>query len=63
MAAVNQEETPLYFLPISGKKNGAYDRSRTDDLFLTKEVLYQLSYIGILNFDVPYYTAFFSIFK
>ena len=25
---------------------GAYDRIRTGDLFLTKEVLYRLSYIG-----------------
>ena len=25
---------------------GAHDRTRTDDLFLTKEVLYRLSYVG-----------------
>ncbi len=29
-----------------GIKNGANDRNRTDDLFITSELLYQLSYIG-----------------
>src|SRR5664279_2473206 len=29
------------------KKSGAVDRDRTGDLFLTKEVLYQLSYNGL----------------
>ena len=28
---------------------GANDRNRTDDLFLTMEMLYQLSYIGFSN--------------
>ena len=32
---------------------GAYDRIRTDDLFLTKEVLYRLSYIGIATKFLP----------
>src|SRR3990167_6439047 len=27
--------------------SGAHNRNRTDDLFLTKEVLYRLSYMGI----------------
>ena len=27
-------------------KGGAHNRTRTDDLFLTKGVLYQLSYVG-----------------
>ncbi len=27
-------------------QNGAYERNRTGDLFLTKEVLYLLSYVG-----------------
>ncbi len=27
-------------------KAGAHDQSRTDDLILTKDVLYQLSYMG-----------------
>ena len=27
--------------------NGAHNRTRTGDLFLTKEVLCQLSYVGI----------------
>ena len=31
--------------------NGANDRDRTDDLFITNELLYQLSYIG-LRLDV-----------
>ena len=26
--------------------DGAHNRNRTDDLFLTKEVLYRLSYVG-----------------
>jgi hypothetical protein len=32
--------------PCQKSKRGAHDRNRTDDLFLTKEVLYQLSYVG-----------------
>ena len=28
-------------------KNGAHNRIRTGDLFLTKEVLYLLSYVGL----------------
>jgi hypothetical protein len=28
------------------KKNGAHNRIRTGDLFLTKELLYLLSYVG-----------------
>ena len=32
---------------LQGKKNGANDRNRTDDLFITSELLYRLSYIGI----------------
>ena len=30
-------------------KNGAHNRIRTGDLFLTKEVLYLLSYVGLLQ--------------
>jgi hypothetical protein len=30
-------------------KNGAHIRTRTGDLFLTKEVLYLLSYVGLLK--------------
>ncbi len=34
--------------------NGAYERNRTGDLFLTKEVLYLLSYVGTnALFQVP----------
>ena len=29
------------------QKNGAHDGTRIRDLFLTKEVLYQLSYMGL----------------
>ena len=32
------------------KKNGANDRNRTDDLFITSELLYRLSYIGLFSF-------------
>ena len=28
---------------------GAHNRNRTDDLFLTKEVLYRLSYVSVLR--------------
>ena len=30
-------------------KNGAEERNRTVDLFITNELLYQLSYFGILD--------------
>ncbi len=29
------------------RRNGAHDRNRTCDLFLTKEVLYRLSYMSM----------------
>jgi hypothetical protein len=29
--------------------NGAHDQDRTGDLILTKDVLYRLSYVGLLN--------------
>ncbi len=29
-----------------GKKDGADDPNRTDDLLITSELLYQLSYVG-----------------
>ena len=35
--------------PGRKKRNGANDRSRTDDLFITSELLYQLSYIGLIE--------------
>ncbi len=31
----------------SGQKNGANARNRTEDLFITSEPLYRLSYVGI----------------
>ena len=32
--------------------SGAHNRTRTDDLFLTKEVLCQLSYVGQGSFEL-----------
>ncbi len=40
----------LYFSSI--KKSGAQDRTRTDDLLLTKEVLYLLSYLSLLSIKI-----------
>jgi hypothetical protein len=37
----------LLSLCLSVKLSGAHDQDRTDDLVLTKDVLYQLSYMGI----------------
>jgi hypothetical protein len=34
------------FDPLRGPGNGAHDWNRTSDLFLTKEVLYRLSYMS-----------------
>ncbi len=31
---------------LTRRFSGAHDRNRTDDLFLTKEVLHRLSYVG-----------------
>ena len=39
-----QRERVKYFVLRGGY--GAYERNRTGDLFLTKEVLYLLSYVG-----------------
>jgi hypothetical protein len=35
------------------KNTGAHNRNRTDDLFLTKEVLYRLSYMGNIQTAQP----------
>ena len=45
-----------------GPKSGASNRSRTDDLMITSQVLYQLSYAGIKN-DVTKYTLEIESFK
>ena len=37
------------FLLMRERLNGAHIRTRTGDLFLTKEVLYLLSYVGLLD--------------
>jgi hypothetical protein len=34
---------------LANLKNGAHIRTRTGDLFLTKEVLYLLSYVGMVE--------------
>ncbi len=39
-------------------KNGANDRIRTDDLLITNELLYQLSYIGMPSLQGLYYNSF-----
>ena len=36
---------------LNNLKNGAHIRTRTGDLFLTKEVLYLLSYVGRLKLE------------
>jgi hypothetical protein len=38
------------FFPVSGRllARGAHERDRTADLILTKDVLYLLSYMGLL---------------
>jgi hypothetical protein len=41
---------PIFsLLCLFSPKSGAHDQDRTDDLVLTKDVLYQLSYMGIVN--------------
>ncbi len=34
---------------VRGALIGANDRNRTDDLLITSELLYQLSYVGLIN--------------
>jgi hypothetical protein len=41
------ERSILHKTRISLRESGAHDGIRTRDLFLTKEVLYRLSYMGI----------------
>ena len=40
------------------KKVGAHIRNRTEDLFLTMELLYQLSYMGSRKIRIIKYTVF-----
>ena len=40
------------------KKNGANDRIRTGDLFITSELLYQLSHIGALFYNIALFCVF-----
>ena len=42
--------------PSAGAGPRAHDRDRTGDLLLTKEVLYQLSYVGTSFPSHPYVT-------
>jgi hypothetical protein len=46
------EATLAYLLIVKyfcHPQNGAHNWTRTNDLFLTKEVLYQLSYMGLIG--------------
>ena len=38
---------------LISKLSGAHDQDRTDDLILTKDVLYQLSYMGAQSIISP----------
>ena len=40
----------VLYLKVLSERNGAHNRIRTGDLFLTKEVLYRLSYVGICEY-------------
>ncbi len=44
--------------PFAKQKFGAHSRNRTGHLFLTMEVLYQLSYVGIFNLKFVIYSCF-----
>ena len=44
--AVITIRTANFFITTAYQTNGAHERIRTVDLFLTKEVLYLLSYVG-----------------
>jgi hypothetical protein len=39
--------------PCAGAFNGADARTRTGDPFITSEVLYQLSYVGVASYCSP----------
>ena len=40
-------------LGFAGIENGAAERTRTSDPIITNDVLYQLSYSGLVGFGVP----------
>ena len=42
------EESVQIGKPKTGEGNGAEGRTRTDDLLITNQLLYQLSYFGML---------------
>ena len=57
LAASERNQIPRHRVPLSeacvrALQNGAHDRTRTGDLFLTKEVLYLLSYMGTKNYGL-----------
>ena len=52
----------VIFGVTSEQKNGANDRNRTDDLFITSELLYRLSYIGTLDMIIYFHFQFFATF-
>ena len=37
---------------------GAHSRIRTDHLFITSELLYQMSYVGLITYYLSYYTPY-----
>ena len=51
---------PLGYTPtiLKREKNGAVTRTRTADLMITNQLLYQLSYYGTLYFLRPTYNLF-----
>jgi hypothetical protein len=38
-------------VPYMGRINGASERDRTSDLLITNQLLYRLSYAGVLRLD------------
>ena len=55
--ALKTDQVSHFFLPRRGStprmKSKAHDGNRTHDLFLTKEVLYRLSYVGAFTLPAP----------
>ena len=60
---INAQSQYKYNLQIHSarKKTGAQDGSRTRDLVLTKDVLYRLSYLGILERETGFEPATLSL--
>ena len=43
----------IYFINSASESIGAHNGNRTHDLFLTKKVLYQLSYVSGSRYEYP----------